>query len=90
MVIASPPALIAYTSVALFGIDPELELEEELLDEEEELLDDDEELFEDVDELLELLEDELLVDGAAPHPTSPAINKAGAMIRNDNLGFFMM
>lgn len=93
MLIACPPALIAYTSEALFGIAPELELDEELLEEEEELLEDEELLFEDEDELLELLElleEELLVDGAAPHPTSPARTTAGAMINNDNLGIFII
>jgi hypothetical protein len=95
MLIAWPPALSAYTSVALLGIAPELEeLLEELeeleeldeLEEFDELLEDDVELF-DEDELLEL--DELLAAGVPPQPTSAAANKA-AQMRRGNLGNCIM
>lgn len=85
----------AYTRLALFGIAPELELDEllEELDELDELLEDDE-LFDeeddvDDDELLELLDEELLDDGVPPHPTSTAVKKA-ALTRSINFEVFIV
>lgn len=73
---------------------PELELEDELVDEELlELVDD--ELLELLDEDVELLEldEEVLPPGVSfpPHPTSAiaVVNKAGARKPNDKLGHFM-
>lgn len=73
---------------------PELELEDELLDEELlELVDD--ELLELLDEDVELLEldEEVLPPGVSfpPHPTSATavVNKTGTRKPSDKLGLFM-
>lgn len=64
---------------------PELELEDELL-EDDELLDEEELL-----ELLELLDDEELPAGGVPlppHPASATANKTGPRVLNEKLVFF--
>jgi|GEM_PF-3431451 hypothetical protein len=74
---------------------PELELEDELLEDE---LDEDDELLDDEEllelELLELLDEDELLDGwpsLPPHPTSATIaaNRVGPRIVGDKFIFFM-